>query len=154
MESSALTIRSLLNCLLLALFPSLKLKAFCISEIVYSLSFPCLYLLQIRQLLRHPNPEKPLPIQSLTELLPQLSVELPKESYSAVFLFFKQSILKQILTEGEKYILSFSHISMHDQGIYEIVNNLGSLFARFLFQPLEEGFYLFFSRVKTFVFIY
>ena len=38
---------------------------------------------------------------------------------------------------------------MRDQGIYEIVNNLGSLFARFLFQPLEEGFYLFFSMVNS-----
>ena len=58
-------------------------------------------------------------------------------------------MLKQLLTEGEKYLLSFSHVSMHDQGIYEIVNNLGSLFARFLFQPLEEGFYLYFSTVMV-----
>ena len=72
---------------------------------------------------------------------------VPAGSMRLVLLFFKQSFLKQLLTEGEKYLLSFSSVSMHDQGVYEIVNNLGSLFARFLFQPLEEGAYLFFSQV-------
>ena len=79
-------------------------------------------------------------------------VSLPKEYYSSLFIFFKQSVLKQVLTEGEKYILSLSSVSMHDQGVYEIVNNLGSLFARFLFQPLEEGFYLYFSRVSSYLY--
>ena len=53
------------------------------------------------------------------------------------------------LTEGEKYVLSISPASMYDQGLYEIVNNLGSLFARFFFQPLEEGFYLYVKQVIT-----
>ena len=70
------------------------------------------------------------------------------DALKMLLLFFRQSLLKQLLTEGEKYILSFSSVSMHDQGVFDIVNNLGSLFARFLFQPLEEGFYLYFSRVS------
>lgn len=76
-------------------------------------------------------------------------VHLPSQTYSILLLFFKQSILKQLLTEGEKYVLSISPASMYDQGLYEIVNNLGSLFARFLFQPLEEGFYLYVKQVIT-----
>ena len=48
-----------------------------------------------------------------------------------------------------KYVLSISPASMYDQGLYEIVNNLGSLFARFLFQPLEEGFYLYVKQVNA-----
>lgn len=88
-----------------------------------------------------------LPARSLQDFQPVLQ-PVPADSARLALLFFKQSFLKQLLTEGEKYLLSFSSVSMHDQGIYEVVNNLGSLFARFLFQPLEEGAYLFFSQVR------
>ncbi|XP_023571441.1 protein RFT1 homolog isoform X5 [Octodon degus] len=62
--------------------------------------------------------------------------------------FFKQSFLKQILTEGERYVMTFFNIlNFGDQGVYDIVNNLGSLVARLIFQPIEESFYLFFAKV-------
>lgn len=32
-------------------------------------------------------------------------------------------------------------------GVYDIVNNLGSMVARFLFLPIEESFYVFFANV-------
>lgn len=32
-------------------------------------------------------------------------------------------------------------------GVYDIVNNLGSMVARFLFLPIEESFYVFFAKV-------
>uniref|UniRef100_UPI00358E3C9B man(5)GlcNAc(2)-PP-dolichol translocation protein RFT1 isoform X2 n=1 Tax=Myxine glutinosa TaxID=7769 RepID=UPI00358E3C9B len=47
--------------------------------------------------------------------------------------FMLQSFLKQILTEG----------------VYDVVNNLGSLVARFVFLPIEESFYIFFVKVLT-----
>lgn len=31
--------------------------------------------------------------------------------------------------------------------MYDIVNNLGSLVARFVFSPIEESFYVFFAKV-------
>uniref|UniRef100_A0A3B4B856 Protein RFT1 homolog n=1 Tax=Periophthalmus magnuspinnatus TaxID=409849 RepID=A0A3B4B856_9GOBI len=62
--------------------------------------------------------------------------------------FFKQSFLKQILTEGERYVMTFLNVlSFGDQGIYDIVNNLGSMVARFVFLPIEESFYIFFAKV-------
>uniref|UniRef100_A0A8C6IF45 Protein RFT1 homolog n=1 Tax=Mus spicilegus TaxID=10103 RepID=A0A8C6IF45_MUSSI len=62
--------------------------------------------------------------------------------------FFKQSFLKQILTEGERYVMTFLNVlNFGDQGVYDIVNNLGSLVARLIFQPVEESFYLFFAKV-------
>ena len=147
-ESTALTIRSLLNCVLLGLWPSLGLKGFCIAELIFACLYPSLYIVKINQILRDTPKESSLPIQSLRDLAPSFhSGSFPEGSVSLLFLFFRQPCLKQLLTEGEKYILSLSSVSMHDQGVYEIVNNLGSLFARFLFQPLEEAFYLFFSRV-------
>lgn len=33
------------------------------------------------------------------------------------------------------------------KGVYDIVNNLGSLVARFIFLPIEESFYVFFAKV-------
>ena len=62
--------------------------------------------------------------------------------------FFKQSILKQLLTEGERFAMTFLPlISLAEQGVYDVVNNLGSLVARFVFMPIEEAFFLFFAHV-------
>lgn len=63
-----------------------------------------------------------------------------------VWSFFKQSVLKQMLTEGEGYLMTFLNVlNFSEQGVYNVVNNLGSLFARFLFQPIEETFYTYFA---------
>lgn len=43
-ESTSLTIRSITNCILLCLFPSLGLKGFCIGELVYAFCFPLLFV--------------------------------------------------------------------------------------------------------------
>ncbi len=32
-------------------------------------------------------------------------------------------------------------------GIYDVINNLGSLAARFIFLPIEESFYVFFASI-------
>lgn len=61
--------------------------------------------------------------------------------------FLKQGVLKQVLTEGERYVMTlFSIMSFNEQGIYDVVNNLGSLAARFLFRPVEDSLYLYFSQ--------
>lgn len=62
--------------------------------------------------------------------------------------FVSQTIWKQLLTEGERYVMTFlSVISLSDQGIYDVVNNLGSLAARFIFKPIEEGAFTLFSQI-------
>lgn len=38
-------------------------------------------------------------------------------------------------------------LSFGDQGVYDIVSNLGSMVARFIFWPIEESFYIFFAKV-------
>ncbi|ESN90792.1 hypothetical protein HELRODRAFT_90783, partial [Helobdella robusta] len=61
--------------------------------------------------------------------------------------FSRHVILKQVFTEGEKYIMTlFGVLSFADQGVYSVVNNLGSLVVRILFLPMEESFYLFMSQ--------
>ncbi|KAG0706405.1 Rft protein-domain-containing protein [Suillus ampliporus] len=57
-----------------------------------------------------------------------------------------QSLVKHILTEGDKIILSWwSHLQ--GQGGYAIAVNYGSLVARIVFQPLEEMCRVYFSRI-------
>ena len=41
----------------------------------------------------------------------------------------------------------FSVLSFAEQGIYDVVNNLGSLAARFLFLPIEESSYFYFAQM-------
>lgn len=56
-------------------------------------------------------------------------------------------MLKQILTEGEKYVMSLTNVlTFHEQAIYDIVNNLGSLAARFVFRPIEDNSYFYFTQ--------
>ena len=34
---------------------------------------------------------------------------------------------------------------MDPSGVYDVINNLGSMVARFIFLPIEESFYVFFA---------
>lgn len=64
-----------------------------------------------------------------------------------VLSFAKQGILKQVLTEGEKYVMSVSPVlSFSEQATYDIVNNMGSLAARFIFRPIEDSSYFYFTQ--------
>lgn len=72
---------------------------------------------------------------------------LDEESLKLSFSFVTNTILKQLLTEGERYLMTFFNvISLGEQGIYDVINNLGSLTARLIFKPIEEGGYTLFSQ--------
>lgn len=64
--------------------------------------------------------------------------------------FVSQTLLKQLLTGGERYIMTFFNvISLSEQGIYDVVNNLGSLAARLVFKPIEDSGYTLFSQTVS-----
>lgn len=68
--------------------------------------------------------------------------------------FMKQGVWMKVLTEGERYVMSlFNLVSYKDQGIFDTINNLGSLLPRLIFATLEESAYAYFqqtlSRTKT-----
>jgi oligosaccharide translocation protein RFT1 len=47
---------------------------------------------------------------------------------------------------GERYVMTvFGVLTFAQQGVYDIITNLGSLVARFIFLPIEESFYTFFA---------
>jgi oligosaccharide translocation protein RFT1 len=61
--------------------------------------------------------------------------------------FLKNTTLKQLLTEGEKFVMTFFNaISFAEQGVYDVINNIGSLPARLVFQQIEENGFLLFSQ--------
>ena len=64
--------------------------------------------------------------------------------------FLAHSIVKQLLTEGERYVMAGTTIlTFAEQGVYDVVNNLGSLVARLVFLPLEDTSYLVFQQMMT-----
>jgi len=97
--------------------------------------------------LKHPT--SPLPLDTVADLLPSLGdfrVDSAQRRVAASFL--GQGAVKQLLTEGERYVMTvFSLLSLPEQGVYDVVTNLGSLAARFVFRPVEESAYFFFSQL-------
>lgn len=75
---------------------------------------------------------------------------LDKASLKLSLSFVSQTFLKQLLTEGERYVMTFFNvISLSEQGIYDVVNNLGSLAARLVFKPIEDSGYTLFSQTVS-----
>ncbi|KAL0952359.1 hypothetical protein HGRIS_006638 [Hohenbuehelia grisea] len=56
-----------------------------------------------------------------------------------------QFVLKHILTEGDKVVLSW-YSPLAEQGGYAVAANYGSLIARLVFQPIEETSRVFFAK--------
>ncbi|GIY11016.1 protein RFT1 homolog [Caerostris extrusa] len=141
MEGTMLTIRSVCMVLCLSRWPKQAMYCFCFSQalssIVYTFSFYGYFEYYLKS-----QQQKicPLLITSLHDTLPKFTnME-----------FFKQTLLKQLLTEGERYLMSFfTLLSFAEQGLYDVVNNLGSLAARFVLLPIEDSSYLLFTQILT-----
>lgn len=90
-----------------------------------------------------------LPFDNLRGFFPTWLPDESNFSWDQVALtwsFFKQGFLKQILTEGERYVMTlFDLINFAEQGVFDVVNNLGSIAARFIFRPVEDSSYQFFA---------
>jgi oligosaccharide translocation protein RFT1 len=92
-----------------------------------------------------------LPFASVGEFLPSVSqFRVDLDRWRLSLSFFKQGFLKQILTEGEKYMFTwFSLMTLPQQGVYDVIANLGSIPARLFFSKLEESAHLYFSQTVT-----
>lgn len=90
------------------------------------------------------------PFTSVGQMLPRILSEekiLNSDLQVLILSFVKQGVLKQILTEGEKYVMSVSPVlSFSEQATYDVVNNMGSLAARFIFRPIEDSSYFYFTQ--------
>lgn len=151
-ESLAIILRCSVTVILVLLFPQWGLLIFSFTQILYTSLLALCYMLYFAKFLGSKEAEKKqFPLHSMKEFLPRYSPRQDFIDWRQAWLawsFFKQSFLKQLLTEGERYVMTFLNVlSFGDQGVYDIVNNLGSLVARFIFLPIEESFYVYFSKI-------
>ena len=69
--------------------------------------------------------------------------------WEAMIGFSAQAFTKHILAEGEKVVMVVSSKSLHSQGVYGLVSNLGSLAVRCVLQPFEEAAFILFSKLNS-----
>ncbi|XP_064464432.1 protein RFT1 homolog [Ornithodoros turicata] len=152
-EGGSLALRCILMSVLITLYPSSAIKVFSVSQIAASMFYTCAFYVYFYVEIGSSAQKKanPLPIKSLASLVPVYRPSKYKIESSTARLtwsFMKQTVIKQVLTEGERYVMTlFNVLTFAEEGVYDAVNNLGSLAARFIFQPIEESGYLFFAQV-------
>lgn len=87
-------------------------------------------------------------LKTLRDLFPRIDdFSVDRRALDLTKSFFGQGLLKQLLTEGERYLISsFNLLSFTDQGIYDMINNIGSIPTRLLFLPMEESCHFVFNQ--------
>ncbi|RUS80480.1 hypothetical protein EGW08_011758, partial [Elysia chlorotica] len=148
------SVKCVLTVFLVLLVPEWGILNFALAQVTSSLVYAGLYHLYfIHYISNSSKKDDDFPLKSVRSIYPSVisgKPQIDSELASLTLSFFKQSFLKQILTEGEKYVMTFFNVlSFQDQGIYDVINNLGSLAARFIFLPIEENSFLLFSQMLT-----
>ena len=134
-------------CLAVTYTPDRVVEVWAWGHALASLLYVLGHYLAFSIILKSPKPG--LPLTKLQDLLPSVrDFRLEAGQWRVARTFLGQGVVKQLLTEGEKYVMTvFSLLSLSEQGIYDVVVNLGSLAARFIFRPVEESSYFFFSQL-------
>ncbi|XP_043569059.1 protein RFT1 homolog isoform X2 [Chiloscyllium plagiosum] len=134
-ESLAIVAKCVLTVLCITIVPHWGLYIFSVAQLLYSGCLLTCYVLYFMKYIGSQEAQrKSFPLSTVSDVLPKYHCNQPIIDLRLAVLtwsFYKQSFLKQILTEG----------------VYDVVNNLGSLVARFMFLPIEESFYVFFVKV-------
>ncbi|KAK8793487.1 hypothetical protein WA158_004846 [Blastocystis sp. Blastoise] len=146
-ESTTLFMKQMLLFIFVRFYPQFQLYCFIYSQLFYTLLITLMYIYYYLYYI-HSNPD-PF-YTSILSLFPHIEKNKPIFSTKhtpLILSFCKQSLIKQMLTESEKFVMTFLNIlSFQEQGLYEAINNIGSLVIRLLFLPLEDAFYLYFSK--------
>ncbi|KAL3315873.1 Oligosaccharide translocation protein rft1 [Cichlidogyrus casuarinus] len=117
-------------------------------QIVHGVALLFLYLIFFRRRLsQSPLQSGELSLTCLSDLAPSLSDGFDAKSLHLCKEFYAQNVLKQFLTEGERYLISGLHLlSYSQQAIYDLVSNLASIPLRIIFTPMDESCHLVFSQ--------
>ena len=79
--------------------------------------------------------------------LPDYNMLWSSGSLQYLFRSFLTDVMEYVYNIGERYVMTvFGVLSFAEQGVFDIVSNLGSLVARSLFLPIEDSSYLLFSQ--------
>jgi oligosaccharide translocation protein RFT1 len=149
-EGLALLLKCIITVTLVVNYPELGLKSFCYAQLLYAVIMLLMYYLYFTVTVTNRRTTADFPYHSIRDFFPRSILGKPfvcQELSWLVGSFCLQSFLKHFLTEGEKIIMTvLGVVSFADQGVYEVVSNLGSLPARILFLPMEDALYLFFTK--------
>ena len=141
-------VRCFVSVALVFLFPQIGLLSFAIAFCTSSLAYTIIYYTYFTNYISKLPDGDPFPFKNVKDFFPDFNMANIFDPYytNLVTSFYKQSLIKQFLTEGEKYMMTFFNIlSFDEQGVYDVINNLGSLAARIIFMPIEESYYIFYS---------
>ncbi|CAG2178664.1 unnamed protein product, partial [Oppiella nova] len=135
--------RTLLMVALVSRWPQKAILVFSGAQVCASLSYLCLYYVYFIYVQK----------RRFSDFMPKMSDKnQPYIDRSLIIItisFLKNTTLKQFLTEGERFVMTFLRVlTFAEQGVYDVVNNIGSLPARMILQPIEEsGFVLFTQKM-------
>jgi hypothetical protein len=128
-ESTAMILKCALTFILVS-YLGMEIMAFAYGELLYSLTVFIGYFCLI----------------DIKLITPKIPEGFDNESLLLLFSLQKQMVVKFVLSEGDKMILTFFSDNF-DQGIFALANNYGSLIVRILFLPVEESFRVIFAKV-------
>jgi oligosaccharide translocation protein RFT1 len=140
LEGIAQIVRTVATVTLVVHYPELGLLIFGATQLLAAVVLMVGYYASVQRHLAAQQ-DKALHIASIVELAPQPRARAHATEARAVLArvasFVKNSFIKQLLTEGERYIMTiFNVVGFAEQGVFDVVANLGSLVARFLFLPI------------------
>jgi oligosaccharide translocation protein RFT1 len=144
LEGIAQIVRTVATVTLVVHYPELGLLIFGATQLLAAVVLMVGYYASVQRHLTAQQ-DKALHIASIVELAPQPRAHAHAHAHATearavlarVASFVKNSFIKQLLTEGERYIMTiFNVVGFAEQGVFDVVANLGSLVARFLFLPI------------------
>uniref|UniRef100_A0A1I7TDU9 Protein RFT1 homolog n=1 Tax=Caenorhabditis tropicalis TaxID=1561998 RepID=A0A1I7TDU9_9PELO len=84
---------------------------------------------------------------NFSDLFPKIEEGIDRDSVNAVFTLFAHSILKQLLTDGSSYVMTFTELlTLKQQAVYDAVERLGSIVVRTVLSPIDENCNAYFSN--------
>ncbi|KAK6205012.1 flippase [Scheffersomyces amazonensis] len=127
-------------------FSGAAIISFAIGQLTYSLTLLIGYLMVffLENVKSPDRKDLKLSIQKITYESNEYFYFHPKAMKTWSNLF-TQMIFKQLLTEGDKFLVNY-FFTIGEQGVYSVMSNYGSIAARLIFQPIEESIRLLFSR--------
>ncbi|XP_074594653.1 man(5)GlcNAc(2)-PP-dolichol translocation protein RFT1 [Brevipalpus obovatus] len=137
-ELITLILRCFGMAIFIANYPHKAIFIFSISLLISSIFLTLLYYIYGKKFIRS---------HSFSQFLPQkhaLDFSLIRLTSS----FLGHTVVKQLATEGERFIMTFFNpLTLAEQGIFDLVSNLGALPARLIFKPIEDSAYRSFSEI-------
>ncbi|KAM4654605.1 LOW QUALITY PROTEIN: man(5)GlcNAc(2)-PP-dolichol translocation protein RFT1-like [Amazona ochrocephala] len=120
-ESLSVVSKCILTVILVVLYPQWGLYVFCLAQLLYASVLVLCYVIYFVMFLGSPEAtKKSFPVARMKSLLPSLVEDETFVNWKEARLtwsFFKQAFLKQILTEGERYVMTFLNVlNFGDQG--------------------------------------